>query len=110
MTNSLHRLQECRRLATAAHLWSITGMPGAQPLISRKRRDSMTELAFLRDFLAWETFLERSFTLYLSGQQPTRGRPPHRYTFPPNLRASMEGGVPEGLPYATRTRFRKSNT
>jgi hypothetical protein len=63
----------------------------------------MTELAFLRSFLAWETFLEQSFILYLSGQRPPRGRAPHRYAFPPNQRAAMDWVVPEGRPYARWT-------
>ncbi len=63
----------------------------------------MTELAFLRAFLAWETFLEESFILYLSGQAPPRGHGPHRYAFPPNQRAATEWVVPEGRRYARWT-------
>jgi len=62
----------------------------------------MTELAFLRGFLAWETLLEESFILYLLGQKPPRGRAPHRYAFPPNQRAAMDW-VAEGRSYARWT-------
>lgn len=60
----------------------------------------MTEMAFLRAFLAWESFVEESFILYLAGQKPPRGRAPKRYAFPPNLGAAMEWVIPEGRPYA----------
>src|SRR5208337_1094296 len=55
---------------------------------------------FLRAFLAWEVFVEESFILYLSGQNPPRGRSPNRFAFPPNLKTAMEWVVPEGRPYA----------
>lgn len=63
----------------------------------------MTELAFFRAFLAWETFLEESFVLYLAGQKPARGRSPHRYTFPPDLQTATQWVIPEGQDYATWT-------
>lgn len=97
------RLQECRRLAADAYRWSLPGAHGMRPYISRKTRDSITELAFLRAFLAWEAFLEQSFILYLSGQKPPRGRAPRRYAFPPNQRVAMDWIVPEGRKYAQWT-------
>jgi hypothetical protein len=63
----------------------------------------MTEMAFLRAFLAWETFLEESFVLYLSGQKPPRGRPAHRYTYPPNVKLATDWLIPEGRRYADWT-------
>ncbi len=87
--------QECRRLAADAYLWSLPGAHGARPYISERRRDSLIELAFLRAFLAWETFLEQSFILYLTGQQPPRGRAPRRYAFPPNPRVAVVWLKPE---------------
>ena len=63
----------------------------------------MTEMAFLRAFLAWETFIEQSFILYLSGQRPPRGRAPRRYAFPPNQQTAMKWMVPEGRRYARWT-------
>lgn len=103
LTDFSRSLQECRRLAADAYLWSLPGAHGMRPYITAKRRDSMTELAFLRSFLAWENFLEQSFILYLSGQRPPRGRAPHRYAFPPNQRAAMDWVVPEGRSYARWT-------
>lgn len=102
LADFLRSLQESRQIAADAHQWSSPGAGGARPYISRSRRDSMTELAFLRAFLAWETLLEESFILYLLGQKPPRGRAPHRYAFPPNQRAAMDW-VAEGRPYARWT-------
>jgi len=97
LTDFLRSLQECRRLSADAYRWAV---PGAKPRISRNRRDNMTEMAFLRAFLAWEVFMEESFILYLNGQNPPRGRPPNRYAFPPDLETAMEWVIPEGRSYA----------
>lgn len=96
-------VEGCRQLAADAWAWSAPGAKGSRPAISPHRRDSMVELAFLRAFLAWETFLEESFILYLSGERPPRGRAPRRYAFPPNQRAAMEWVIPEGRRYARWT-------
>ena len=96
-------LYESRRLATDAQRWSSPTKRAKGPHISMKRRDSMTELAFLRGFLAWETFLEESFVLYLLGQVPPHGSGPKRYVFPPSHRAATEWIVPEGRRYARWT-------
>lgn len=63
----------------------------------------MTEMAFLRAFLAWEVFMEESFILYLNGQRAPRGRALRRHAFPPNLRTAMEWVIPEGRSYASWT-------
>lgn len=96
-------LRESRQLAADAYLWSTPQAGGGRPFITQRRRDSLAELAFLRSFLAWETFLEESFALYLAGQKPPRGRAPIRYAFPPNLKIAMEWVIPEGRGYAKWT-------
>ena len=96
----LRNLQECRHLAADAYLWSAPGAHGRRPYITAKRRDSMTEMAFLRAFLGWELFLEESFVLYLSGRRPPRGRPPYRFTFAPNIETARNWVIPEGRRYA----------
>jgi hypothetical protein len=63
----------------------------------------MTELAFLRAFLAWEAFLAESFVLYIAGHRPPRGRTPKRYTFPPSLKTATDWVIPEGREYAEWT-------
>lgn len=88
-------VRECRRLADDARRWSL---PGSQPHITQKRRDSMMELAFFRAFLAWESFLEESFVLYLLGKKPPRGRAPRRFALPPNRQAAQDF-VAEGHEY-----------
>jgi len=80
-------VRHCRRFADDARKWSL---PGASPHITAARRDSIIELAFLRGFLAWESFLEESFILHMLGKQPRRGKPPHRYVLPPNRKAAFE--------------------
>ena len=99
----LRSLQECRRLSADAYRWSSPGAHRTRPYISRKRRDDMTEMAFLRAFLAWEIFVEESFILYLSGQKPPRGRAPNRYAFPPNQKTARDWVVPERRDYAEWT-------
>jgi hypothetical protein len=91
-------LREARSLAIDAEKWSS---PAAVPHISLKRRDSMLELAFLRTYLAWESFLEESFILYLLGQPPPRGRAPHRFAYPPNRKFAEEWIVNEGREFAS---------
>ena len=99
----LQTLQECRQLAADAQTWSLPGAHGARPYISTKRRDHITEMAFLRAFQAWEVFVEESFILYLWGHKPPRGRAPSRYAFPPSHRTAMEWVIPEGRDYAQWT-------
>lgn len=97
------RLQECRQLSTAAHRLSVPIAVGTRPAINQRTRDQMTEMAFLRIFLAWESFVEESFILYLFGRRPPRGRAPHRYAFPPNFRTATEWVIPERRAYAEWT-------
>jgi hypothetical protein len=80
-------VRQCRRFADDARKWSL---PSATPHISVPRRDSIVELAFLRGFLAWESFLEESFILHMLGKQPRRGKPPHRYVLPPNRKVAFD--------------------
>lgn len=93
------RMRESRRLAKYASQWSVRTGSGGRPFISPSRRDSITELAFLRAFLAWEVFLEKSFLVYLCGEVPAQGRAPKRYYFPPNQSMAMEW-LSEGKDYA----------
>jgi len=79
-------VKQCRRFADDAHDWAL---PASGPLISATRRDSIIELAFLRGFLAWESFLEESFILHMLGKQPKKGKAPHRYVMPPSRKAAF---------------------
>lgn len=90
-------LREGRAFASDAHIWSL---PGATPHISRKKRDWMIEVAFLRGVLAFESFLEESFVLYSLGHKPPKGRAPHRYAFPPT-RAHVDTWLREGRDHAS---------
>ena len=64
---------------------------------SRGISDSIYELAFLRSYLAWETFLEESFVLYLLGRNPPRGKAPHRHVMPRNREHALEFTTGESL-------------
>ncbi len=92
-------LKDARDLADDAHKWSIPAQPGARAQISPQRRDTLTEMAFLRAFTGWEIFLEETFLLYLMGHQAPKGQPPRRYGFPPNEEAASEWCT-EGKEYA----------
>ncbi len=96
-------LQECIELSADAHQWVLPGAGGVRPFISPRRRDYMTELAFLRAFQAWEVFIEKSFILYLWGRKPPRGKAPKRYAFPPTQKIASEWVIPEGREYAAWT-------
>lgn len=90
-------VNDCRRLAADAYQWSASG---SKHRISLSRRDSMTELAFLRLYLAWEGFLEEAFLSYLLGLEPPHGRGPVRFANPPTWRAAHELVLPESRDYA----------
>ncbi len=96
-------LRDSRRLAADAHSWSVPSGTATRPMISHRTRDTIAALAFFRAYLAWETFLEETFVLYLSGQRAPRGRPPGRYAFPPDQKTALEWMIPEGRPYARWT-------
>jgi hypothetical protein len=44
----------------------------------------VVELAYLRGFLAWESFLEQTFLLYMVGKNAPSGFAPKRYVFAPS--------------------------
>jgi len=96
-------LLESRCLADFAYRSYAPAGTRAGPAISIRQRDSVAEIAYLKAFLAWEAFLEQSFVLYLVGRKPGRGRPPHRYTFPPTQKCALEW-VAEGRRFAEWTK------
>lgn len=99
----LRNIRESRRVVSDARTWSVASVGSTRPLISVARRDAMTELAFLRAFLAWESFLEQSFMLYILGRKSPGAAPPRRYAFPPSLAHANQWVIPEGRSYATWT-------
>jgi len=58
--------------------------------ISKLHYEMIIELAFLRGFLAWETFLEESFILYLMGKKSPSGYVPKRFVIPKNRKHAEE--------------------
>jgi hypothetical protein len=98
LTELRKTLHDCMRLAADANRWSAAG---SRPRISRKRSESMMELAFFRAYLAWEAFLEESFVCYLLGMAAPRRSAPKRFTFPPSRREAKAWLVPEGRRYTS---------
>jgi hypothetical protein len=75
-------LNETEKLAAAAHQWISVSFPTGVTRFSLRHREIVTGLAFFQAFLAWEAFLDESFTLYLWGKRPPTGRPPRRLYMP----------------------------
>ena len=91
------RLDSSQQLASNANLWlAQTGT--LQPRFRAEDANSISEFAFLRAFLAWESFLEDTFVLYLLGKLPPRGRAPRRFGIPPTYDRAYEL-VREGAPF-----------
>lgn len=99
LTSFSRSVRDARELADDANRWSIPPIPGAKAQITFQRRDTITEMAFLRAYTSWENFLEDSFLLYLLGHRPPKGAPPRRFGFPPNPIAANEWCT-DGKPYA----------
>lgn len=71
-------LSETEQLALAAELWASARFPPSLPNFSYRHKEIVIRFAFLQGFLAWEAFLDESFTLYLLGEKPPKGRRPKR--------------------------------
>jgi hypothetical protein len=82
-------LGETVQLAAAAQRWVSVSFPSGVPRFSVRHKEIVTKLAFLQAFLAWETFLEESFTLYLLGKKSPIGRRPQRLVSPANRKEAM---------------------
>ncbi len=100
LVKSLNRTEQ---LAAAAQQWALVATPRGVPKFSSLHKEMVTELAFLRAFLAWEAFLEESFILYLWGKRPPKGYPPRRYVSPQNRKVAEQLIVPEGRDYVDWT-------
>lgn len=109
MVHTLHQsllaltknLDGTENLVMAASQWGQVRFPSGVPRFSVRHKEIITELAFLRAFLAWELFLEETFVLYLLGQTAPRGRPPYRFVFPPTRRGALHLILPEGRDYVS---------
>jgi len=62
------------KYASCAQQWAAFTHPRGVPRFAPHHRDKFVEMAFLSAFQAWEEFLEETFTLYLLGKRPPRGR------------------------------------
>jgi hypothetical protein len=75
-------LREMERLAVASQKWVTVSFPPRIPRFSTRHQETIMDLAFLRAFVAIETFLEHSFILYLLGLRPPVGPSPRRLVRP----------------------------
>lgn len=82
--------------------WSAMSLPPGIGGFSRQHEDLVAQIAFLKGFMSWETFLEESFILYLLGTPPPIGTPPTRSIIPLD-REKAEKIVAEGKQYADWT-------
>jgi hypothetical protein len=69
-------LDETEKLAAAAEQWAVARFPPSVPRFLPRHKEIVVKFAFLEGFLAWEAFLDESFTLYLLGEKPPKGRSP----------------------------------
>jgi hypothetical protein len=93
-------LDQMEQLAAAAQQWASMPTPRSMPKFTTFHSEIVTEMAFLRSFLAWESFLEESFVLYLWGKNPPRSEILKRYACPPTRRVAEQLIVAEGRDYA----------
>lgn len=75
-------LNETEQLVVATGQWASARFPPGIPKFTPRYKEIIVRLAFLQTFLAWEEFIDESFTLYLLGMKPPRGRRPHRLHTP----------------------------
>jgi hypothetical protein len=71
-------LDETDRLVLAAEQWANFRFPSTVARFTSRHKELIIRFAFLQGFLAWEEFLDESFTLYLLGEKAPRGRRPLR--------------------------------
>lgn len=90
-------------LYTNAPYWTLLRPPPGVVRFSKRHKEMVIELAFLRAYLAWEMFLEEAFILYLIGKRPPKGRPPHRYVSPPSRKVAEQLILPEDWQYVKWT-------
>jgi hypothetical protein len=61
---------------------------GGQPILPALDQRQVTISAFLNMFIAWETFLEKAFADYMTGESTIGGRQPIRYVLPHSIEAA----------------------
>lgn len=79
----LSDLARGERLVMTIQHWHNAPVRGL-PRIRSLDYDLVTELSFLKSYLAWEFFLEQSFVLYMLGKQSPKRYSPRRHVHPKN--------------------------
>lgn len=96
---------QCDSLIADAHRTDASGAFFFQT----SSRIQITQAAFLNLFIAWESFLEEAFALFMTGQPTISGRMPVRYVSPPdkNSAKAMIQGNQRYFDYANVDYVRK---
>lgn len=81
---TLKELGSSVELTARADIWHNKLQHLKPARFKREHFFQIVELAFLKSFLTWESFLEEAFTLYLMGEQSPGGYKPIRYATPLN--------------------------
>ena len=71
-------LDNIEQLALAAEQWTSVRFPPGVPKFAPAHREIIIKIVFLQTFISWEEFLDESFTLYLLGKRPPKGKCPRR--------------------------------
>ena len=95
-----NKLDKVERFAIAARRWAYPAKQAVVPKFTIYHKDLVIEMAFLRAYSAWESFLEESFILYLWGKSPPLGTGPRRYANPPTRKIAERLVLSEGRDYA----------
>lgn len=82
-------LTEIEQLATATEQWVSVRFPSSVPKFTARHKEIVIRIAFLQTFIAWEEFLDESFTLYLLGMRPPKGKCPRRLHNPSKRKDAM---------------------
>lgn len=96
LTKSLTQME---KLSVAAQRWAYGSFSRGLPKFTIHYMEFVTEMAFL----AWETFLEESFILYLCGKPSPSGKKPKRFANPPSRKVAEQLVVTKGRDYADWT-------
>jgi len=92
-------VQQSLNLAAAARQWISPAQGPRHPKFTMAHQAMLMELAYLKSFLAWESFLEESFVLYLWGKKTPRRYAPKRYVIPTTREYAIALTLPEGRHY-----------
>ncbi len=90
LTSSAKEFEGAIQLTARASVWQNELQHFHAARFKKEHHKQIVELAFMRAFLTWESFLEEAFTLYLLGKASPAGFAPVRYAIPVNRQHAAE--------------------